>query len=580
MDKDHFLVSQSFSAVKEFFRCDSSSVQICHVNIRSIRKYWDQFLALTSSFRTCCEVFVLTEINVPLDTLCNYTLPGYQVYSYLRPIGKGGGIAVFIKNTWLVSEITFSFTQAEVVSLRLCSPLLSLVLIAVYRPPCCNGRIFLQELNVAISSLLSGDNICMTGDINIDTLRPNLPLTADYLDVLSKWGLDCTISKPTREEFLSSKLVTSCLDHINVRVHDFQTLSAVIETKLADHYFVACSLSPKSSHVRRVASKTTISVIDPRALDREIAQYDWHNFICITSPSNMYEKFVTLLDEFKKTATRIVKVRQTNSNEKWMTKEILVAIKEKDMLWARAKRAPQNAILRASFKQSRNKVNAMIRLAKRNHMRNKFEDARFDSRKTWSLINGMRGSNVQSSKDQYFFSNFSGDGLNIANTFNDFFSRVTGVARSTPGICTLQNSIAKSAYLPPLIEGDLKSILFALKANKSPGHDGISINVLRRNFDHIKAVLLSILNHIIESGIIPIQLKKAIVFPLFKSGSRNKIENNRTISVLSCIVQILEKHILNVMTSFLSTHDVFSHLSMGLLEAEVLKLCSRTFLIY
>lgn len=129
--------------------------------------------------------------------------------------------------------------------------------------------------------------------------------------------------------------------------------------------------------------------------------------------------------------------------------------------------------------------------------------------------------------------------------------------RKNPGICAQQNSVADSAYLPPLTEGDFRSILFGLKANNSRGHDGIYIKVLSRNFYHIKAFLLSFLKHIILSGVIPLQLKKAIVFPSFKSGARNKIENYRPISGLSCIGQILGKHMLNVMTGFLWTHDVF-----------------------
>ncbi|XP_075544000.1 uncharacterized protein LOC142578506 [Dermacentor variabilis] len=38
-----------------------------------------------------------------------------------------------------------------------------------------------------------------------------------YLDTLSKWGLETKIHSPTREEYLSGQLVSSCIDHINVR---------------------------------------------------------------------------------------------------------------------------------------------------------------------------------------------------------------------------------------------------------------------------------------------------------------------------------------------------------------------------
>ena len=51
-----------------------------------------------------------------------------------------------------------------------------------------------------------------------------------------------------------------------------------------------------------------------------------------------------------------------------------------------------------------------------------------------------------------------------------------------------------SAFLPPLNESTLRSILFNIKRSKSPGFDGIRVGDLCRNFDTIKVVLLSMLN--------------------------------------------------------------------------------------
>lgn len=73
----------------------------------------------------------------------------------------------------------------------------------------------------------------------------------------------------------------------------------------------------------------------------------------------MYEKFVDLLNELTKLLHEQLR---SGKLEKWM-KKLPVAIKERDMLCARAKRAPQNTMLRESFKQSRNKVNGMIHLS-------------------------------------------------------------------------------------------------------------------------------------------------------------------------------------------------------------------------
>lgn len=80
---------------------------------------WDHFLALISPFCSCFDAFVLTEINISSDSFTKYKIPGYQVFSYTRPMGRGGGVAVFIKNIWSVTELKFSFQQTEVVTLHL-----------------------------------------------------------------------------------------------------------------------------------------------------------------------------------------------------------------------------------------------------------------------------------------------------------------------------------------------------------------------------------------------------------------------------------------------------------------------------
>lgn len=88
------------------------------------------------------------------------------------------------------------------------------------------------------------------------------------------------------------------------------------------------------------------------------------------------------------------------------------------------------------------------------------------------------------------------------------------------------------------------------------GLDGVSADVLRRNFAALKSVLLAIINDIITTQIMPSGLKEALVVPLFKSGQVNSVTNYRPISILSCIALILEKHIFQVMQTFIDAHNL------------------------
>ena len=82
---------------------------------------------------------------------------------------------------------------------------------------------------------------------------------------------------------------------------------------------------------------------------------------------------------------------------------------------------------------------------------------------------------------------------------------------------------------------------FSLQTNKSPGHDGISFNVIKNCFGSLSTPLLNIFNLSLEKGIFPDELKIASVTPIYKTGNENDFGNYRPISVLPCFSKILER---------------------------------------
>ena len=92
-------------------------------------------------------------------------------------------------------------------------------------------------------------------------------------------------------------------------------------------------------------------------------------------------------------------IKKRNPDLLWLNSNILTAISDKNALWARCRRSPNNVQLKLDFKSTRNKVNAMIRSAKRNYYQKKFAEFRSDARKTWSLINEFRGTSTHHSID-------------------------------------------------------------------------------------------------------------------------------------------------------------------------------------
>lgn len=163
-------------------------------------------------------------------------------------------------------------------------------LLALYRPPSSNALNFLEELRDTLGKFQSVD-ICMIGDFNIDTLQPINFLVCDYLNLLAEFGLEELILAPTREELLGDHLVASCLDHISVRAANVVAQSAVIEQKLADHYFVACQLTSKLSVKTKTETTKRVEIIDKVRFDKLVKAYNWDSLLSIQDFVEIYSTF-------------------------------------------------------------------------------------------------------------------------------------------------------------------------------------------------------------------------------------------------------------------------------------------------
>lgn len=554
-----------FKVFKQGLNIKSQLFLVLHVNIRSIRKYWSLFNLLVKDVTANTDIFVLTETNVSEDWWDLFKLAGYNSFWFSRSNVGGGGIAVFIKNKWLVSKLDISFSHAETIALKIENSNFIIFILACYRPPSQSVRSFLEELKKTLNEMHNRGLFCLVGDINIDVAKQERSDVCDYLNILANEGIESTIKAPTREEIISGKLVTSCIDHICVRAENTVTMSSVITEKMADHYFVGCQFV-NSGETKPEAETKQIEIIDNVKLDRLISTFDWISFRKSTSQSDLYTKFTQIINSFTEKCKRTVRIKKRRPDHAWLNTEVLTAIKAKELAWARSRRAPENNKLRSEFRIARNRANAMLRLAKRKHFKNKFEKARFSSSETWSLVNTVRGHQRKPSVDDVVKKHFGNKLRDIVERFNSYFVRSTSAPERVGISEAVIEMNATSAFLYPMSLDDLRSILFSIKPTRSPGVDGITLGCLQRNFRYLQDTLLFMLNGFIELGVIPNELKTAIVRPIFKGGDPKKVENYRPISILPVLEHVFEKHIFHIMTSFIDQCSLFSSRQYGFIS--------------
>lgn len=111
-------------------------------------------------------------------------------------------------------------------------------------------------------------------------------------------------------------------------------------------------------------------------------------------------------DSFKAKAQRTVVVRKRRPEHVWLSPQIFAAISDKGKLWVGCKRVPKNVKLRAEFRTARNRVNALVRSAKRIYFHETVWESRSNIAQTWFLVNGLRGYQCRRSLDDVIVKHF------------------------------------------------------------------------------------------------------------------------------------------------------------------------------
>ena len=112
--------------------------------------------------------------------------------------------------------------------------------------------------------------------------------------------------------------------------------------------------------------------------------------------------------------------------------------------------------------------------------------------------------------------------------------------------------------IDPITENEMQTEINLLKQNKSPGYDGINSKVIKVIGKELSKPLTHIFNTTFITGIIPDQLKIALITLIFKTG-----ENYRPISVLTCFSKLLEKLMYKRLITYIKKNKILSKHQYG-----------------
>lgn len=333
----------------------------------------------------------------------------------------------------------------------------------------------------------------MIGDINVCIMKKS-NRNAKYLNSLYQNTLVPLISEPTREEVLDGQVTISCLDHINLRSQrQLKSIATIIKDKIADHDLIALRITKEGNqNLKNKKTVKMIQVLDNKKVQRQLELIDWDTLKEINNPENLLNELTSKLNTIYENCTKTVKENKHINTTPWVSERVKKEIEKKQELLKKWRKNKRNISLHENYKTQRNLTNNLIKKEKRIYLFKRFQNAKGDMKKTWSLINQLMDRKINESIETNLQRNFkTEDTKQLANDFNsNFLQQILAIKEKNKGPQMDLNMIdyephcnSSQMFLRHATEKDVRLILSEMKTS-GKGVDGI------RHVDIIKNPLI------------------------------------------------------------------------------------------
>ena len=564
-------------------------------NIDGNRTNFDSFITEIDRITGKFQVIGLAETNIGPDESSVYYLEGYNSFYQEKHVNKskGTGVAIYLDanlNGVVNDQLSWITKNLETLFVTIQGP--EPVYVGVlYRPPSGNPIEALEELE-KILELCPKKNVHILGDFNINLHDQSNALANDFENLILGVGMSPLISISTHHK---PGCQPSCIDNILTNDIENSIVSGTLSTCIGHHHAVFNILSsplakgnePALKHVQYYdyCNKNVDKFVE--ALSLELTKEQPVNF------SEFFSVFNNQLDIACKLERPKCSKRTPKSNP-WITAGLITSIdrkhelndlwkkanKEKCLNTANPKRADclcenckKVAHHRLEFTNYRRSLNYLINCAKRKYHGQKISECSGDSKKTWQIINELRGKKARQIKPNFVIDNERVTNRRvIANEFNKYFASIASNLNQAYSNENLRISSLPSFtdYLPKsesasiyLRECDNSEILTIIKELKNGKSSDIPIHVIKKSSQVITPYLTKFFNDCMQEGYFPDELKTGRISPIYKKEDEQALENYRPVSTLPVFGKLLEKLIYARLYSFFVSKGIIHENQYG-----------------
>lgn len=542
-------------------------INIFHLNIRSLRRHFDELLIYISSLPKLIHVIVLSEVWIQADEINKYNIQDYDLLLQEREKNLAGGLIIYVHNSFRYEFKNLLFDDAEGILLQLYfksnTKDCTLNILGFYRN--CNFTFnnFYKNFETILLKI-SGPTV-ITGDFNLCILEQN-GVVNNWLSLLSSLGFVSYINEPTRG--------TRCLDHCYIRDCPNLFFESKLEMlDITDHYgiFIMC----KPVNFMHTENYNFVKKIDYSLLSRRLLDQDWAP---VTSASNVNVSLSKFYDIYNFALEQSYYVKSIHNRNKkrspWISDFLINKINFKNKLFRMFKRNRNNTDLEFRYVRLSRECASLIRRQKLSYYSNKIKSCRGDSRSYWKVIKSILKKETKTADSFVVDGNqlsVEGNEYVVANAFNKHFTEMPGqLIRQEFGQDMFELPIVRrvdfDCTLTEITAAQLINTIHAMNNKRSVGLDGISIITIKRNLPTLLPSLLHIINLSLLTGIYPDLLKTSLVVPVHKADDNKIINHYRPISLQNTISKIIENCVKKQLVSHFTNYNLFSLNQYGFIK--------------
>lgn len=544
---------------------------LLQLNIHSMRRKLEDLESLVCQLNNI-HVLIISETWVYQWMERFYNIDGYVAYHASRPDGYGG-LAVFVrtdvrhrlveKGSYLADSVQMAEIDLEQIGLRL---------FGIYRKPDEGGaRAFVDFIDARVEGITG---CLVAGDINFNLLRGGGTIDL-YKSMIADNGLhflnEIQPSAYTYPILNGPGSPGSIVDHFATDVLSMSYNVSLHETSLSEHRAVL--LSVKKSHQPTIP--TPCGVFDLSGAVRHLSEA----LQGLRNPSLI--ELHEILTEITQENTRQVSGRGRVGRLPWVGSDILREMSFRDNLNAMRRQDGVDPRLREArellYKQQKNKVTSMLRLAKKRFVDGMFHSALGNQKRIWDALKFVLNNQTaqpQSTLPQKILTQNGGlvsDPCQVAEELVTHFTEIPLRLRdqldakygNRPRNFTLNSEIQQSIYPRRVDKSEVEEAINALRPKAAAGVDGLSSKLLKQAPDTLAEHVTNAANACLRKGEFPGVVKVGRISPLFKTGDPTIASNYRPVTVLSNFGKVYEKLIVKVLQDFVDSVGIIHDRQYG-----------------